>query len=70
MLSPAREATMARVKVRLRCCRCGRVRRFTAPAREVFALADELLRRPCPSTASGGPSRCGSRDLRLDVRAG
>lgn len=53
---------MGRVKLRLLCCRCGRVQRFTTRANEAFSKADDLMRRRCPS------ARCNSRDLRLELR--
>lgn len=56
-----------RVTLRIRCCRCGRVDRFLAPASEAFRVADDLLNAPCPGvTARARP--CASRDRRLDLR--
>jgi hypothetical protein len=54
---------MSRMKLRLRCCRCGRVQKATVASAQAFSQAELLIRRACP-----GP-RCRSRDLRLDVRA-
>jgi len=57
-------ASIQTMRVRMRCCACGRVERFTAPVPAAFALADDLMKRPC----SGGTSRrCNSRDRRLEI---
>ena len=60
---------MSHVHLRLLCRRCGTVRRLHAVQHEAFAIADRLLRRPCPVIATGG-DRCGSRDFELDLRPG
>lgn len=58
-----------RVTMRIRCCRCGRVDRYVAPASEAFRVADDLMNAACPGTV-GGVRACASRDRRLDLRAG
>jgi hypothetical protein len=56
------------VTLRLQCCRCGDVQRFTPLARAAWALADDLLHRPCGATVPGRAAHCDSRDRRLDLR--
>ncbi|WP_041448586.1 hypothetical protein [Anaeromyxobacter sp. Fw109-5] len=64
----AKSASDGTVTLRIRCCQCGRVDRFVAPASEAFRVADELLNAPCRGVV-GRSRRCASRDRRLDLRA-
>jgi hypothetical protein len=67
MLSGAGEATMSspkKMRIRMRCCACGHVERWTVAAAAAFALADELMSGVC---SGRGPGRCGSRDRRLEI---
>jgi hypothetical protein len=57
-----------RVTLRLQCCRCGAVQRFTPLARAAWQFADELLHRPCGARVPGRPEQCDSRDRRLELR--
>jgi hypothetical protein len=45
------------------------VQRFTALARAAWALADDLLHRPCGAPVPGRSVRCDSQDRRLELRA-